>query len=308
MSNKPRLPRAVAESGALAESVAQQLSGTAPPADPAPVPPADPAPAPVTADDPAPAPAATTAPGELPTPEEWARMQQRHRTLQGSFNALTERHRESIGQVQQLQEKLSTTPAPTVDQPAIDRTIAAIKDQLGEELSQQLDQRIHHILDQRLASSLGPMRDVLATTLESDAERMRDAFLDRVEIIVPDFERLNTDPGFIAWLQQSDPASGHTLHELLQDAWAKLDASRAARFFVTYQREFDKTRTPAPVPRPETHGAPAPRPTAPKVIRRADIGKFYADQQRGVYRGREAEADAIERDIMNAQREGRIVD
>jgi hypothetical protein len=42
------------------------------------------------------------------------------------------------------------------------------------------------------------------------------------------------------------------------------------------------------------------------VYTTAWIAKFMADKRSGKYRGREADADAIERDIFQAQHEGRI--
>ena len=48
--------------------------------------------------------------------------------------------------------------------------------------------------------------------------------------------------------------------------------------------------------------APAEKP----IITRAQIATFYADKAAGKYRGKEAEADRLERMIFEAQRDGRI--
>jgi len=311
MSTKPRLPRAVAESGALAENVAAQLAGTAAPvaADPAPEIP-DPASAPEVADPaPATAPTPTHATADLPTPEEWAKFQQRHRTLQGSFNALNERHRETASSLQHMQEKLSAAPAaPAVDAAIVEETVKRIRDGLGEELQELIDTRVAHLLDQRLATHVSPLKDVVASTLQVSQQQAREVFWDRLDVLAPEWEQLNTDPGFLRWLDQIDPASGVPLKAHMADADSKLDANRTALFFTAYLRERDKTRAPTPTPRPETQGGPTPRPNQPKLIARKDIAKYYSDLQRGVYRGREAEAVAIEQEIMNAQRDGRVVD
>jgi NADPH-dependent glutamate synthase beta subunit-like oxidoreductase len=52
-------------------------------------------------------------------------------------------------------------------------------------------------------------------------------------------------------------------------------------------------------------GQPQQR-SQPKVWNDVDIRKFYSDLRRGVYRGREAEADAIDADIIRANAEGRV--
>lgn len=47
-------------------------------------------------------------------------------------------------------------------------------------------------------------------------------------------------------------------------------------------------------------------PSEPKMYTPQDIKSFFADVQKGKYKGREEERDRIERDIFAAQREGRI--
>jgi hypothetical protein len=42
------------------------------------------------------------------------------------------------------------------------------------------------------------------------------------------------------------------------------------------------------------------------IYSRADIAKFYDDKRRGLYAGRNADADNFEADLTAAQREGRI--
>jgi len=39
----------------------------------------------------------------------------------------------------------------------------------------------------------------------------------------------------------------------------------------------------------------------------AQIARFSDDKRKGLYRGREAEVEAIERDIYQAQHEGRLI-
>jgi hypothetical protein len=158
-------------------------------------------------------------------------------------------------------------------------------------------------------------------TLDSDVQNWRD---------------INTSEAFKNWLQFADPFSGKRRHDLLMDAFSRHDAKRVVNFFNGFLAEA--TGTP---PNSESPGSAAP-PLAPSgtpgvgngsgrpsledfaapgrarsspeghlppdkpVYTSAWIAKFMADKRTGKYRGREADADAIERDIYQAQHEGRI--
>ena len=301
MTSTRRLPKAVAESAAVAEAVEQQLASSQAPVV------EEPAPAPV--EEPAPAPAPSVADTPQPSREiDVEKLLQQHRTLQGQYNALMRKSQESTETIQQLRAKLETGPATTVDTAALEQSLARMREQLGDELAQTLDERIEAVVGRMLSAQVAPLKDVMSSQLASEQERMVDAFYDRMDMLFPKWEEMNTDPGFAAWLKQLDPASGHTLAALLKDAENKLDAQRAAMFFVTYERELQKQQAPQPAPRPATVATPMPVAPQANTVRRVDIERFYQDLQRGRYRGREADAVAIEQNIMIAQREGRVVD
>jgi hypothetical protein len=66
--------------------------------------------------------------------------------------------------------------------------------------------------------------------------------------------------------------------------------------------ELDKQVSPG---RSRNGGSPSGNQA--KVYGPEDIKKFFDDVRKGVYQGKEAERDRIERDIFAAQRENRIV-
>ena len=142
---------------------------------------------------------------------------------------------------------------------------------------------------------------------------------------VPEAEQMNNDPAFIDWLERTDPYSGAKRGALLADAYARHDASRVINFFEGYKSETAAVDPPtAGQPRPTNGGAKpdlamyaAPgRATSPPqqgaaagekpVYTDRDIAGFFAAKRMGRYKGREAEAAAIEADIFAAQHEGRI--
>lgn len=140
---------------------------------------------------------------------------------------------------------------------------------------------------------------------------------------VPDWRALNKNEDFLNWLERPDMFSGQTRMSMLKKAEAQNDAVRVAAFFKGYLQEAAAVAPQKQVPtepvkkqvsleklaapgRPMTAapGRPADQPT---TISRAQISQFYADKAAGKFRGKEREADAFEREIFEANRDGRIV-
>ena len=145
---------------------------------------------------------------------------------------------------------------------------------------------------------------------------------------VPQWKEINYHPAFKQWLGQLDPYSGRPLAEMLSEAMARHDAPRVVNFFRGFaeaaglpQNASNGAAAP-PLPgngqasgRPslEDFAAPGRARSVPQnlppekpVYTTAQIAKLSEDKRRGLWRGREPELEAIERDIFAAQHEGRI--
>ena len=169
------------------------------------------------------------------------------------------------------------------------------------------------------------------------------AFLQRmnstISAAVPNWSDLNKDPRFIQWSQLPDIFSGAIRKQLMQDAWNSGDPHRVVAFFQSFLAEEAATnpqgngqRSPpasrmvvsadAQIPPSLTPGAPldlstlaAPgrahsaggNPAEKPVYTAAEITRFYTDVANGRWRGREQQQAAIDADIIQAQREGRIL-
>jgi hypothetical protein len=98
--------------------------------------------------------------------------------------------------------------------------------------------------------------------------------------------------------------SGRVRQEWLNDAIASGDAGRVKAFFDSFQLESHGSgsadRGPA------RRGGRAPSSQGTRTWTRASIDAFYRARQKGAFKGREAEADALEKDIFAAQRDGRV--
>ncbi len=150
---------------------------------------------------------------------------------------------------------------------------------------------------------------------------------------VPDWRAVNKSDDFKLWLQQPDPFSGRRRHDMLKEAFSRQDGNRVVAFFRGFLTEAaglpptpqgnGPSAPPLASPQGQGNGsgkpsladfaAPGRARSAPQQLppdkptyTQAQIAKFSADKLMGRYRGREADAEAIERDIFQAQHEGRI--
>jgi hypothetical protein len=154
------------------------------------------------------------------------------------------------------------------------------------------------------------------------ARTVDEVFIDRLTALVPDYESINTSDGFLAWLGEVDEVYGVPRQDALTAAGTARDVSRVAKVFLAYKKTMQPVvpptaelpPTPPPkvsqlerqvAPRASASAAPAPVNTA-QIITQAQVQGFYRDVQRGLYRGREAEADQVEAMLNQALAEGRI--
>jgi hypothetical protein len=161
---------------------------------------------------------------------------------------------------------------------------------------------------------------------QAQAITAEDRFYTALEQAAPGYEQFNNTEQFGNWLAVRDPYSGLTRGDMLQHAFQNLDAPRVAAFFNGFRNEHATAgsnaataptgRAPTPAVSLASLAAPgagiggppagAPNEAGKRTYTQNDVALFYDQKRRGVYRGKEAEADAIERDLFRAQREGRI--
>ena len=161
---------------------------------------------------------------------------------------------------------------------------------------------------------------------QAQALSAEDRFYTALEQAAPGYEQVNNTNAFADWLAVRDPYSGATRGDMLSHAFQNLDAPRVAAFFNGFRNEHAVVtpndpatptgQSPTPAVSLVSMAAPgigiggppasAPNEAGKRFYTQADVQLFYEQRRRGVYKGREAEADALERDMFRAQRDGRI--
>ena len=260
--------------------------------------------------------------------------EQRYRTLQGMYNADTARLRaenkqlnDRLGQLEQLLSSMSATPAQennaTVERLVTDKDVEEYGDSI--EVMRRVSREEAAAANRRIAELEQMLRQVQTNVLprvEQVAHRQavstEQAFWSELSAMVPSWRDTNTDQNFHSWLLEVDPMTGMTRQSHLEDAQRNFDARRVAAFFSTWQgmnsqnvaqpnRDAAASQLGKQVAPGRSRGGNAPTPPTAKTYSTKDIAKFFDDVRRGVYRGKEAERDRIERDIFAAQRDNRIV-
>lgn len=292
------------------------------------------------ADAPAQTPAIETAPpagGSTTEDENSATFAQRWRSLQGQFNRQQQQLQETLAARQSLEQLVTQMQMAPADSAArqpkhvtdTDRTefgedMVAFARRVTREEVAPLAQAVQ-MLSARIDQLQGVVPQVQRVA-QAQAQTAEERFFEQLTRRVPSWRAVNGMQAFHKWLLQPDPISGLDRQVILEDAHQRLDLERVVSIFTAGMAATGATPAqPAAAPAPAAPSAAAARlerqvapgrasaaTAPPKAVEkqqwtREGIRQFFTDKQRGVYKGREAEAQELERDIFTAQREGRIV-
>lgn len=340
MSALPKAVQAqIAKANRLAEDLVASRVPAAPPTAPAP-------PAPAAAAEPAapPAPPAP-APAAPPAPVDW---EHKFKVLQGKYNAevprLTRQIQEQEQRLRDMQTQLTSlaagksanagAPAQPPQRRVKDEEINAfgpdlydfIKRAAREELGGDID--TVRTLEQRLVKTEQTAKTVGDTVARSAVQQVHDL----LDAEVPEWEAMNVDPTYLAWLQEVDPYTGQPRGRLLSQAYEDRDGPRVVAFFKGFKIENAAVQpppaapaAPAAPPQPavpevqlETLVAPgtpkagpqggAPSDAGKRVWNQADAQQLYRSVNEFIKKGKPVpkELRALEADLIRAQAEGRL--
>ena len=297
------------------------------------------APATAPADTPAQTPAPETAPpagGSTTEDENSATYAQRWRSLQGQFNRQQNVLQETLAARQSLEQLVTQMQMAPADAAArqpkhvteTDRTefgedMVAFARRVTREEVAPLAQAVQ-MLSARIDQLQGVVPQVQRVA-QAQAQTAEARFFEQLTRRVPSWRTVNDAPAFHKWLRQPDPITGLDRQVILEDAHQQLDLERVVSIFTAGMAATGaqpaQPGTPAAAATPSAAATQLERQVAPgrasaatappkqaekKTWSRQDIRQFFEDKQRGVYKGRDDEAKALERDIFTAQREGRI--
>ena len=259
---------------------------------------------------------------ELETLREQVRVSdERWRVLQGMIN----KKDQEIENMRALLAQLKNTPAQKPEAPVV--TQEAVTKQDIEDFGQDMIDLITKVsrnvaaahfeqMAGKYDSRISELQKTVQGTSEIATNTAAKTFDEALTKRVPNWETVNVDPLFIAWLDETDEFTGAKRMALLQDAYAKMDVVRTAKFFEAFLKETAKPaeQTPPPAPTADVMKLVTPgksrsaAPTQPtgevKIWSGADVQKLYSDQRTGKITAEEFQR--LERDLFKAQRENRF--
>jgi hypothetical protein len=273
------------------------------------------------------APATTTsveAPKPVDTVEVW---EQRYKSLQGMYNAEVPGLK---NQVKELTAKISSLEGVIADVSKAPAPVAPVKtvtDKDREDYGDSIEV-MRRVFAEEVSGYVGTIQELktqlnslqtnvlpkVATVEHRQQQSLDQVFWSELKAQVPNWQEINNDPQFHTWLLQPEGLSGIQRQSFLEEAQRKMDASRVAEFFTEWQRTSGKSPAQQTTQRSELEQQIAPgtsRSTTPpsnegKKWTRDEVSKFFNDVAKGLYKGREQERNATERDIFAAQKDGRI--
>lgn len=274
-------------------------------------------------------------------PAAGTEFEQKYKTLQGMYNAEVPRLHEDLKSNQQRVRDLEALVAsftavnPTSAAPAAPVQVTeADRVEYGDsiEMMRKVTQEQLHPFHTRLTAMETALNN-LATNMntsvipqvrqvaQQQALSAEDRFWNDLSRDVPNWMQINNDPAFKAWLLEVDPLTGTARQSFLKQAQDRLDISRVVAFFRTFagagtaaaatgETQLQPARSASELERQiapsKARGGKPPANNEAKTYTHPEIAQFYADVLKGVYRGREAERNKTEADIIAATREGRI--
>jgi hypothetical protein len=316
------LPKQVEAQLRELEALEKQLAESQNPA------PADPDPKPAEPpQDPQPQPAEPKPVEPTPTPTEpvvaeetW---QQKYKTLKGMYDAEVPRlHadlRDLKAQVESLRKAAETKPVEPAKPTTAEKLVTdADVEAFGSDLI-EVQRKVAREVAAEFRGELDAMRaenEKLREQLTSTGTQVSEAsFEQRLYRMVPDFETVNADPKWIAWLNEVDPLLRAPRATVAQQAFNRGDAEGVAHYVSLFKQSItpveqkaDKTEELERQIQPN-RGAPSTPPASQKgkVYTNADIEKMFRKAADLGNKGRHEEARKLEAEIDAAYMESRVV-
>jgi len=271
------------------------------------------------------------APVREPEDESW---RQRFNTLQGKYDAEVPQLYGQIRNLTNLITSMQNAPAPAPPPPpapAAPQITDEDREMWGDDLPQAVSRWVGGAASEEVRQLRAEVEYLKGGQQRHDVSLTQHSVMSQLDMdpdLAGRWRQLNDDPRYLQWLSEIDQFSARPRLELLREAYGQGDANRTGRFFKTYLAEHTAppaSRVPphtmqngsAPAGRMRLEELAAPGRAAAsgtnggasperRMWTNREIGAFYRDVQRGVYRSRQADKDRIEADILAAASEGRV--
>lgn len=271
-------------------------------------------------------PAQPAAPAPAPQANQDETWERRYKTLQGLFNAevpklqtqvkdLSAKYQEAIERLENVAKQQETQARPDQQATANPKDI----EDFGSDLVEMVQRQTQHVLGsvaQKLdgvvanfEKRLAQVEQALKGTSQTVAMTAEEMFFSKLAQVVPDWEQINSNDAWLAWLGEADPVYGQPRQVALDAAQKSMDVNRVAAVFNAFKGTLPKTPKTNPLEKqvsPKAAASAPPVPTDKPTFTEQQIAAFYKDVALGKYRGRDADVARTEQMINDAIADGRV--
>ena len=267
---------------------------------------------------------------EKPKEEDAAYWKQRFQTVQGMYDADVGKVRNKAKEVELINQQLLDEIEESKKQknlslpeipPITDKDKEVFGPELVELIERAAESKVRPVLieNEKLKSEVKELKNNLGNVNERQGVSDKDRLIMKLSSLVPNWEKTNTDPGFLTWLAEEDSVYGLPRRIALDTAFDRLEVERVANIFKAYQ-SMHAAPTPAEVTKAKTtkelqrqispartnsgNNQPIVNPLDTHQWTQKEIEQFYKEVRTGRYT--DEEANAMEASIFRAVGEGRV--
>jgi len=250
---------------------------------------------------------------------EYDRLRQAHDTLRGKYNSevprLQRELREATEERDRLREQLEQARNEKASQERKGDD-SGISDERLERIRQDFGEDFLEAVKLVAKQEIGPAQEDSSSRVQEDVQRLeqrlqendQQRFWRDLSALCPQWETINRRQDWLQWLGEVDRLTGQTRQQLLDSAHQSLDAARVAEVFNAFVEQVDGARRQQQQSRQEELQSqvapgksrnPEPASSRPRYTVE-DYTALQEEIRRGKWRGKEDEAKAKEREILQA--------
>lgn len=253
--------------------------------------------------------------------------EQKYRTLRGKYDAEVPRLHQQVKELTEKVEQLSKAAEkpqavePTKPKEKVSLVTDADRAEFGEELidvQRRVAREVAAEYQEQLEAQAKVIEELKAQVSNTGSQIGQMTFAQKLTQLVPDFEQVDTDERWVAWLNEYDPMLRAPRRTQAKAAFDAGDAEAVAHYVKLWKASIADTQEPVKAKRQaELEKQVAPNRTA-NSARTQNVGKeakiYSAREVEGVWnkirvlntRGQVDEAAKLEAEITAAYLEGRV--
>jgi len=261
-------------------------------------------------------------PPEVVAPPQDRVWEQKYRTLEGKYQAEVPRlhatNKDLLRQIDELKAKPPTVVAPTPESLVTEKDVTDYGQDLID-VQRRVAREELAPLKAEISKRDTVIAELQAALNKTTGEVSTVSFESRLAKAVPDFEQLNADPKWIAWLDENDPYTGEPRRAFAEFVYNNGDVVKLKQV-VDFYKKSATPEAPAPdvrqqrqaelerqiTPTRTTSTAQTTTPASTRIYTEAQATKLFDDVRKMNIAGDYDKAAKLEAELSDAYMQGRV--